>query len=583
MFSYCLFSTFHKNTKKMQFFQLKTSPIEDGGPFNHYPTFRPNINTPLSDRLVTYTDFPLTLYRCLPLTDILPCWNIYEGILINDKVRQLIESFHFDPSIYRLIQLKLHYNDAIYDYYWLPCQYNVVINPDFDFTLDNNRNFCLSQPLKKAFEQANITGCTFGSIETIEPKFVKNPPPKKERRSRSKEPFESLDVCVLKTKSVEYLTKDKRYIQVKAEIIHGELRKNDYDEIHHWYYCFSGRGANIATNLNYFEKTEDGCWLLELRKDFPIELIDIADNSLVFCAYSSNPNFQVSLNSLDKTFYKSEVRKWLKDKISKYWTMISSELHWKNLNTTQSRLLGYPSVPDNFQYPHTNEGIPLAFLCQLNLSELKLSFQNLKDFLKGGTLVFFLDLHNSEKGWPEEKDRFKVYHFPEGTPLSILPFPKGLEVMKDISPLLFDFTENIDWDSEPFRKLDYNSTDEVDLHLLFINNIFEMHLDKSRHHYQLLGFPLSVQGDVRVEAERLSRGNTIWPLSTDPDYQSKVNAIYKDYTEHRNDWQLLLQIENASRIGLYSFLTDPAIYFVIRKTDLANNNFDNVQVILQGT
>jgi Domain of unknown function (DUF1963) len=575
----------------MFFLKIKILPIEEQAPFYLYDP-APILHETLhkyayfqSVKPVMFTDMPLTLYACFMLKDILPCWQDFYGILINDKVKSLIEQFHPDTAVYRLIQVKLHHRQQVYDYYWFPnLKASASINTAFGISIDNDRNYCISEPLKAALEKTEISGCDFVPIETlpeIKSPLTQNKISKTMNTRNPKQPLPLLDMCVLETKSVEYLTKDRRYIRLKATVIQGELKNEEDNGVNDFYDCFLGKGVGIRANLHYFEKAEEDTLALEIKCEYPVNLEDIEKKSLVFCSFNTFPN-PIPLAYLDKTYYKSEIRTWMKDKVKPFWAFQTEKLHWKNLNTTQSRILGKPSVPDNFQYPYTKEGKPLAFLAQLNLSAITQEFSSLKAFSKGGMLSFFLDVFDSDKTWPCEKDRFKVFYFPENLPLRLLDFPIGLALMQDIQPLSLFFTENIDWDSEAFRAIKYDTNDEIEQHLLFIKNALEKRLPQHRYPNQILGFSPSVQADVRFDAQKLSK-NMVWPSHLEPDYVTKCEKLAQDINGHIDEWQLLLYINNADRIGLGSFLTDAAIYFMIRKTDLAQQNFDNIQVVLQNT
>lgn len=572
----------------MPFFELKTTIEEENGLFYQFASSKQlhileqEFYYNKSPKPLVYTDLILNQYWDFDLKDILPCWNNWCGILINKKVKQVIEQFNPDPTVFRLVQFKMQHQQHVYVYYWLPfSNKNPQATQGFDLCQNGDTAFAISEPLKMAFEKAAISGIEFMPIETLS---LREPMDFQKQMPES-QPLKPFELCVLKKISAHYLTKDKQYFQVVAEHLFGEfVNEEGFSNIIH-YPCYLTNDFDSWFNLNHFEKNKEGNWVLEVKNEIPTDFDTISNfkkNTLIFCVSWNFYNQIPALLHFAENYYKIEVREWMKDKMSPVWRVATDKLLWENIELLESRFFGYPSVPDRFEYPHTAEGRPLAFLCQLNIAELKQQFPNFDAIKNGGMLSFFLDIYNSDKSWPQQKDRFKVFYFPENTPLiypfgSKMSFPKGIEIMQDIQPLSIKFSESLDWDNEKFEAIPHDTKDETQQHLIFIKNFFGKALTQNKHHSNLLGFPISVQNDVRFEAEFLSRQGQ-WTNDV-----SENEKLSKQIMPHIDDWQLLLQIENAEYIGLGNFLSDAGIYFMIRKKDLENNNFDNVQVILQST
>ena len=567
----------------MPFFELKTTPKDEIGLYCQFAPSKPlhileqDYYFNKSLKPLVYTDLILMMYWDFNLKDILPCWSEWYGVLINDRVKQIIEQFNPDPTVFQLFQFKMHHRQQVYDYYWLPfSNKNPQASENFDLCQNGDTALAISESLKMAFEKEAVSGVDFMPIETLslrEPiDFQKN--------TLRIQPLEPIEICVLKKVSASYLTKDKQYIKVVAEHLFGQFVNEENAGYLNHYPCYLTNGSDLWFNLNHFEKNKAGNWVLEIRNEMLTDFNSMSifkKNAPIFCVSWNFYNQIPALLHFVENYYKIEVRDWLKDKIAPVWGVATEKLLWENIEMLESHFFGYPSVPDHFEYPHTADGQPLAFLCQLNISDLKEQFPNFDAIKNGGMLSFFLDIYYSDKSWPQQKDRFKVFYFPKNTPLSKMNFPKGIEIMYDIQPLSIKFSESLDWDNEKFEAIPHNTKDEIEQHLIFIKNLFDKALSNNRNQNKLFGFPISIQNDVRFEAEFLSR-QLQWTNNV-----SKNKKLSQQIMRHIDDWQLLFQIEDARFIGLGDFLSDAGIYFMIRKRDLENNNFDDIQVILQNT
>ena len=93
----------------------------------------------------------------------------------------------------------------------------------------------------------------------------------------------------------------------------------------------------------------------------------------------------------------------------------------------------------------------------------------------------------------------------------------------------------------------------------------------------LLGWPDTMQGNITVECELVSRG--IYMGGTEPIPQDALDKARRTSTQ---DWQLLFQLDTVQDGEFELMFGDCGrIYFYIRREDLLARRFDRVWLVLQ--
>jgi len=234
----------------------------------------------------------------------------------------------------------------------------------------------------------------------------------------------------------------------------------------------------------------------------------------------------------------------------------------EDTNENQSHFLGKPKhelidleIPDNSQ--------PLFPIATIFTDDLKIIKNN--QFIKK-YLSFYLRINETEYGWPENKKDFKVLNY------------NKLQAIQNDSNQHFDVANNFSL----FELLDIPNFDHSLIHIsnftederdnyallkeAYLNiigkDIFEEELNK------IFGYPDSIQNCVSYEAE-LNFNN-----------REHSEEIYVDAI----NWMLLLQVSPYCKsFSFFDDFGDGSIYYMIRKQDFENGNFDNCQVIVQST
>ncbi len=93
---------------------------------------------------------------------------------------------------------------------------------------------------------------------------------------------------------------------------------------------------------------------------------------------------------------------------------------------------------------------------------------------------------------------------------------------------------------------------------------------------KLLGHPDIIQGDMTFECEAVTSGYYLGDATPDISDDEMANLI-----KNSKEWVLLLQMGDDEEDGRFNFCDDGKIFYYIKKTDLADKNFDNIWLILQ--
>jgi uncharacterized protein YwqG len=238
-------------------------------------------------------------------------------------------------------------------------------------------------------------------------------------------------------------------------------------------------------------------------------------------------------------------------------------------NPSKSRFFGQPFLPKGFAWPRTTKGHPLTFTAQINLADLPKN----EELPSSGLLIFFLDVYGSSHSWPTQADRSKVVFFENIDDFVLTDFPEDLPLNKDFIPFDLNFKSYFDLPDNRWTELhDDEDLPEKQEYCSFLNEINDVHGLYSIGP-KLLGWPRSVQGEVGLEAEMNHTYKDDWSL-----FESQKAKIFQDALS----WRLLFEFQ-ADTVGLGDQLTDPEVYFLIKKEDLEARNFENVALVMQGT
>ena len=230
---------------------------------------------------------------------------------------------------------------------------------------------------------------------------------------------------------------------------------------------------------------------------------------------------------------------------------------------------GDRNLPKEIPWPVRENGQPLSFIAQLDLSSLP-SVQGLP-LPKAGSLFFFYDADELPYGF-DPKDRGCCQVIYVSSPLTAFGLrTPHCDLDKEVRFKGFAISATMETtlpgtNSGLLRE--FQATEEEFLAYLKLADP-----PASRLH-RMGGHPNEVQGPVDLEAQLVS------------------NGIYcgdaKGYNEGRKrgldagaaDWRLLLQVDSEEQAGMM-WGDMGRLYFMIHKDDLQHRRFDQVWLILQ--
>ncbi len=237
---------------------------------------------------------------------------------------------------------------------------------------------------------------------------------------------------------------------------------------------------------------------------------------------------------------------------------------------SNSRIGGFPSLDENIEWPEWN-GVPLSFLCQIDLTEINGDCDR-NGLPASGMLYFFYDQQQETWGFdPEDRGSWRVIYSLQPAE-SVRAAPEGLgedgvyrEKPIAFSPIL-TFPDSQD---ERIDTLELSDS-QYDQYTGICSDVFA---ETPAHH--LFGYPSPVQGnDMDLECQLASNGlNCGDPSAYDDPKVKQLEA-------GRSEWILLLQLDTDDDTGMM-WGDGGRLYFWVKQGDLKKANFDDCWMVLQ--
>ena len=266
------------------------------------------------------------------------------------------------------------------------------------------------------------------------------------------------------------------------------------------------------------------------------------------------------------------------DSLKKNEITISTEFNNNSEIVNKSKIGGKPYLPKDFIWPYY-QGLPLSFLAQINLEEVKsLDKDNLLP--STGMLYFFYELETEEWGYkPQSKGCAKVFYYEDISNFSLIDFPENMEDDYKIPEFKVNFKSNISLPSyEDFYLFlkEHDTFKEQDISFSDFIPLYDELFIPDNNYTKLLGYPEVIQNPMEEECEAVTRGFDMGGVESYPKkYQKEIRSASKD-------WILLFQMDTVETSDYELMFGDSGhIYFWIKKEDLKNKNFDNIWLILQ--
>ncbi len=273
-----------------------------------------------------------------------------------------------------------------------------------------------------------------------------------------------------------------------------------------------------------------------------------------------------------------------KEKIAEFFNQFGLSHHWKSfqpeirkevhielspntaLELGKSKFGGLPDLPTHIAWFREDNGKPLSFVGQLNLSELSGALGS-GSLPEKGMLYFFYSAEQEAWGFdPKDSDKFKVFYAPDGTELVKKSGPDDLENYHNYLPCGLTFSEAYSLPNWERAFATHRFTDfEKEVYML---------VEYPEINHKLFGYSNAVQGEMELECQLVTNGINCGDPSgySDP----RAHALEKG----KEDWILLLQVDSDEKTGMM-WGDSGRLYFWIRQQDLEQLHFDKAWCILQ--
>lgn len=253
---------------------------------------------------------------------------------------------------------------------------------------------------------------------------------------------------------------------------------------------------------------------------------------------------------------------------------IKAKLAKEKIKIGKSKFGGLPDLPNGIEWPSLN-GLPFAFIGQINLEELQFDSEN--KLPKKGILYFFFSINDSDYQLEPANKIHKVLYINENlNDLKAQDYPTKYEEFAKFKECDIEFGEHYTLPSYQNYQITENSFSDEDENLLFeakdlICKITQANNDVG---HQILGNANAVQGDV-----------SYWWANQNYTITNEVSAEPEiEIQKNEREIILLLQIDMLDEIPeFHKFGASGGLYFGIKKQDLENRNFENTKFVLQNS
>lgn len=237
-----------------------------------------------------------------------------------------------------------------------------------------------------------------------------------------------------------------------------------------------------------------------------------------------------------------------------------------------SRIGGQPDLPPGTPWPE-KAGVPMSFTCQIRLEEAHAyDVANLLPPI--GLLSFFYDAAQETYGAdPADRDGFRVYMFSGNLAnLQRQPFPDALPAGARFQSCAVTFSSELTIAQSPpleIPGLAWSPQQQTTYEAAVAGLPGQQ---PSGPRSQLLGFPNTLQDDMRIECQLASHGVGVDNADSDP----RTGGL----SSGAGNWQLLLQLDSEPQAGM-RWGDAGMLYYWIERDALHAGAFDRAWVVLQ--
>jgi uncharacterized protein YwqG len=240
-----------------------------------------------------------------------------------------------------------------------------------------------------------------------------------------------------------------------------------------------------------------------------------------------------------------------------------------NLSIGASRIGGIPDLPPRIPWPEW-KGLPQSFIAQIHLDDVR-QYDTNAELPQTGMLWFFYDAQQQTYGAdPADRGGWRIIFSEVYSGLRRTSAPANLPAASQFKACSTSFASEITLSQQPKLEIpDFDWTADEQQKYETLLSTFPNPADHAALHNRLLGYPETIQDDMRLECQLASHGVT--------DLNDPRAA---ELSKGAMDWQLLLQIDTDERIGM-RWGDAGMIYYWITRSDLQAHRFDRSWLVLQ--
>jgi len=235
-----------------------------------------------------------------------------------------------------------------------------------------------------------------------------------------------------------------------------------------------------------------------------------------------------------------------------------------------SRIGGLPDLPASTNWPEW-KGKPQSFIAQIRLDEVH-QYDTNGLLPPQGMLWFFYDATQQTFGdSPADSGGWRVL-FMDGdlSKLQRVSAPAQLPTESRFRACSIKFAGEMTLTQQPeleIPQLNWSQAEQKQYETLL--STLSVPDDRTKVHHRLLGFPDTIQDDMRQQCQLASNG------VTDPN-DPRIAAL----TKGAMDWQLLLQIDSDEQTGM-RWGNSGMLYYWLKRADLQARHFERAWLVLQ--
>lgn len=229
---------------------------------------------------------------------------------------------------------------------------------------------------------------------------------------------------------------------------------------------------------------------------------------------------------------------------------------------------GAPDLPPGTTWPQW-KNVPQSFIAQIRLDEIQ-PYDSQKVLPSTGMLWFFYDAQQETYGDdPQNRGGWQIMYSDKLTNLQRASFPEQLPASSRFPSCSIRYNSENTLAQQP--QLEIPGLQWKDEDQEKYDKVYEDFTQKERGqaHHRMLGFPETLQDDMRAQCQLISHGVT-------DENDKRAQELEKGV----NDWLLLLQVDSDDHAGM-KWSNTGMLYFWITRQDLQARHFDGSWLVLQ--